>query len=88
MSKIQQPKLSGIEQAVNQAGSQSALAALLSSRFPHKRHITQQAISQWVNQGFVPIDRVKEVAHISGVPMLTLVSPEVRAVVDECLGRA
>ena len=85
MTKIQQPTLSGIEQAVAQAGSQSALAALLSSRFPHKRHITQQAISQWVNQGHVPLDRAKEVSSVSGVPMVALVSPEVRDLVQECV---
>lgn len=72
---------SGIDQAVRNVGSQAKLAALLRSRFPGKHHPSQQAISQWVRRGYVPLERAQEVAAIGNVPVRSLVSPAVRELV-------
>lgn len=72
------PTLTGIERAVAHAGSQSMLAQLLKSRFPGKRHPSQQAISNFVRAGCVPLERATEIAELTGVPVLDLVSPTIR----------
>lgn len=62
-------KTTGIEDAVAAVGSQDKLAAMLGC--------TQQAVSFWVRQGFVPNDRVHEVEQATGVPRLRLVDPKI-----------
>lgn len=75
-------QMTGIERAVQAAGSQMLLAIALKSRFPDKRHPSQQAVSQWVGQGYVPAARAKEVSTITGVPVTELLAPELRDLVS------
>ena len=70
--------MTGIERAVAKAGSQSMLAQLLKSRFPDKQHPSQQAVSNYVRAGCVPLERATEIAELTGVPVLDLVSPTIR----------
>lgn len=77
------PALTGIERAIMAAGTQAALAAQLSSRFPGTPHPSQQALSQWLRQGFVPRARAREIAAITGVPFQTLLSPALRELLNE-----
>lgn len=79
--KQHSPATPGIVTAVQLTGSQAALAEQLRSRYPHKPHPTQQAISQWVRQGFVPAARAKEIAAITGVAVAALLSPSLRDLV-------
>lgn len=76
------PPLSGIEQAVQAAGSQMILATQLKSRFQNKSHPTQQAVSHWVRQGFAPPERAREIAEITGVHYASLLAPKLRALLD------
>lgn len=74
--------LTGIDRAVFAAGSQAALATLLKSRSEGKDSISQQAVSQFVKQGYVPLERAKEVSAATGVPVADLVSPKVRELLN------
>ena len=78
MTTHPEPHPTGIERAVTFAGSQAALADLLQSRFPNKKAISQQAISQFVRQGYTPAARAREIAAITGVPVAELLSPALR----------
>lgn len=77
------PALTGIERAIIATGTQAALAAQLSSRFPGTPHPSQQAVSQWVRQGFVPKDRAKEIETITGVPFRELLAPALRELLSD-----
>lgn len=79
----QNPVLTGIELAVQAAGSQMILATQLTSRFQNKRHPTQQAVSQWVRQGFAPPDRAREIAELTGVHYASLLAPKLRALLAD-----
>jgi DNA-binding transcriptional regulator YdaS (Cro superfamily) len=68
MGKKKQP--TGIEQAVEKAATQKALADALG--------VTQQAVSRWLAQGFVPQDRAREIEMQFGVPRVALISPKLR----------
>lgn len=59
-----------VEQAVFAAGSQKAMATALG--------VTQQAVSAWLAQGFVPASRAKEIEVLYGVPRAELISPKLR----------
>lgn len=48
--------MTGMEKAVALVGSQRALAAALG--------VTQQAVWDWVNRGYAPIDRVHDILDI------------------------
>ena len=74
----------GIERAVAIVGSQAILAKLLSSRFPDVPHPSQQAISNWVRQGHVPLARAQEISALTKVPVADLVGPKMREIL---LGR-
>lgn len=65
---------SGITQAITTAGSQLKLAGALG--------VTQQAVSEWVRQGYVPPNRATEIEMQFGVPRTTLLSPKLRAMFD------
>lgn len=58
---------SGIEDAIDSAGSQEALAAAVGC--------TQQNVSWWKRQGFVPVEHVVAVEQASGVPRARLIKP-------------
>lgn len=60
-------EMSGIELAVQWAGSQSALA--------RKAGVSPQAVQQWVERGRVPPRRVPAVADITGIAA-DLLNPE------------
>lgn len=50
-----------IVRAIEAAGTQRNLAQTLG--------ITDQAVSQWVKDGCVPLNRIKEVSRVTGVPV-------------------
>ena len=60
---------SGIEQAIEVSGSQEALAQALGC--------TQQNVSFWKAQGYVPNLRTVEIEQTTGVPRALLVDPRV-----------
>jgi DNA-binding transcriptional regulator YdaS (Cro superfamily) len=59
--------MTGIQEAVSVAGTQRNLADLLG--------VTQQVVSYWVRQGYVPSARVVEVEQVTGVGRDRLVNP-------------
>lgn len=59
--------MTGILKAVQAAGSQRKLAADLK--------VSQQAVSQWVTRGYVPLDRALEIKQLYFVEVKDLVSP-------------
>lgn len=61
--------MSGIKEAVAEAGSMTALGEMLG--------VTQQAVSLWVAQGYVPLARAKQIASFTRIPEARLVSPEI-----------
>lgn len=67
-------ELNGVNKAISAAGSQLKLAAALG--------VTQQAVSEWLRQGYVPPDRATEIEMQFGVPRTTLLSPKLRAMFD------
>lgn len=60
--------LSGIAEAVSKAGSQSALARQLG--------VSQAAIWEWLQAGYVPLSRVTEVEALYGIARSRLVHPK------------
>lgn len=52
--------MDGIQQAIEKAGGQSALARAL--------RITPQAVQKWADRGRVPAERVLEIEGLTGVP--------------------
>jgi DNA-binding transcriptional regulator YdaS (Cro superfamily) len=67
-------ELPGIEQAINAAGSQYALAAMLGC--------TQQNVSFWKGQGYAPLARAVEIEQCTGVPRSKLINPKVIDLLD------
>jgi DNA-binding transcriptional regulator YdaS (Cro superfamily) len=64
----------GIADAVNTVGTQDKLAELLG--------VTQQAISNWVAQGWVPMRRAQEIEAQTGILRERLVNPRVLELVS------
>jgi hypothetical protein len=60
----------GIEKVIKEAGGQVALSKQLG--------VSQQAISIWHRQGWVPSSRLVEIEAQYGVPRLELVKPTVK----------
>ena len=60
--------MTGIEKAIKNCGSQAKLAELIGC--------TQQNVSFWLRQGFVPPDRVLEIEQVSGVGRTELINPK------------
>jgi len=60
--------MTGIEQAIYNAGGQSALARLLSC--------SQQNVGFWLKQGYCPAERVIEVEQATGVGRALLINPK------------
>lgn len=70
MTKNNFPTLVGVAAA----GSQQALALQLG--------VTQQAVSLWLQQGYVPLMRTLRLEMIYGISRQRLISPKVRCLVD------
>ena len=64
---------SGIEAAIRIAGSQTKLAKLVG--------VTQQNISVWLRQGYVPLLPAVKVEQATGVPRRKLLHPEIAVLV-------
>ena len=64
--------LSGIEQAIAAIGSQDKLAEALGC--------TQQVVSFWKAQGFVPTARIVEIEQLTGVCRTLLINPKLAEV--------
>ena len=77
----EQDKTTGIHLAVQWAGSQQGLAQLLRGR--GGKPVSQQAVSQWLAQGYAPLKRAHEIAALPGCPAgaLDLAPPDVRELV-------
>ncbi|CAB4122757.1 Putative bacterial antitoxin YdaS [uncultured Caudovirales phage] len=60
--------MTGIEKAITACGSQAKLAELIGC--------TQQNVSFWRRQGFVPPDRILEIEQASGVGRTELINPK------------
>lgn len=60
----------GIARAISAATSQKALGEALG--------VTQQVVSSWLAQGFVPAGRAAEIEHQFGVPRGELISPKIK----------
>lgn len=69
MTKPQIARPAGIDKAVELYGSQEKLA----DEFGVKR----QAVQQWVAKGYVPMERVKSLAELTGIDASELCNPKV-----------
>lgn len=63
----------GIASAVEKAGTQTKLAQELV--------VSQQAISQWIEQGWVPLRRAQQIEDRFGIARARLVNPKILALV-------
>lgn len=68
----------GIAAAIKAAESQAVLANTLG--------VTQQAVSAWLKQGWVPVDRAREIEMHYGVPRARLIDPRVMDAVSSETG--
>lgn len=60
--------MSGIALAVKRAGTQEKLGVRLG--------VSQQAISQWLGQGWVPVKRARLIEREFSIPSALLINPE------------
>lgn len=65
----------GIERAITQMGGQDKLA--------ERMGCTQQNVSAWKKNGYVPLVRAVEIEQLTGVPREHLISPRIREVVGQ-----
>lgn len=65
--------MTGIEQAIHDAGSEAKLAELLGC--------TQQAVNLWKQRGYVPAQRVDQIANAFRIERNALIDPAVLALV-------
>lgn len=65
---------SGIEQAIAVAGDRST--------FAHHLGVSVQAVSQWVQRGWVPLARALEIEELYAVPRVRLLKPELRMLAE------
>jgi DNA-binding transcriptional regulator YdaS (Cro superfamily) len=64
----------GIAQAIRAAGSQQKLAKRLG--------VSQQAISAWLERGWVPLRRAQEIETSLGISRAKLIDPRIADLVD------
>lgn len=64
----------GIQDAVKAAGTQVKLAEAL--------EVTQQSVSLWLSQGWVPLQRAKEIEERYGIPRIRLINPRIAEVLE------
>lgn len=72
MESQQQP--TGIAKAIDQAGGQGKLGERLG--------VSQQAISQWLVRGWVPVKRASVIEREFAIPRASLVNPELLQLVN------
>lgn len=65
----------GIERAIMQAGGQDKLA--------ERMGCTQQNVSAWKKNGYVPLVRAVEIEQLTGVPREDLISPRIKEVIGQ-----
>lgn len=58
---------SGVERAIKAKGGQEPLGEACG--------VTQQAVSLWLHQGYVPWERVHKVSEVTGIPRRELCDP-------------
>ncbi len=68
------PLKTGIADAVQQVGTQEALAEQLG--------VSQQAVSIWLRRGWVPLRRAQEIEALTGVGRARLINPRIADLVD------
>lgn len=64
-----QNSATGIAAAVEIAGTQAKLAQQLG--------VSQQAVSQWIDQGWVPLRRAEQIEGLFTIPRSRLLDPEI-----------
>lgn len=64
----------GIEQAIAAVGSQMALATAVGC--------TQQNVSFWKRQGFVPVEHLVVVEQSTGIPRARLINPRISEILS------
>lgn len=69
--------MTGIQKVVAVAGSQVAIA--------HAVGVTEQAISKWARQGWVPKRRAQELEALYGVSRVELMDPKLRDLVSDAV---
>jgi DNA-binding transcriptional regulator YdaS (Cro superfamily) len=62
--------MTGIQEACDKLEGQNILAERLG--------VSAQAVSSWVIRGYVPLERVPEVAELTGVERVRLCDPRIR----------
>lgn len=67
-------KLTGIQQVVKKMGNQTELAKLLG--------VSQQVVSKWERQGFVPVRRALEIEAQFGIHRHRLINPRLSDLID------
>jgi hypothetical protein len=75
----------GITRASRIAGGQAALAKKLNAGARGgRKHVSQQAISQWIRQGYVPTDRAIEISECVNcrVKPVELVDPKLAQIMN------
>lgn len=60
--------MTGIEEAIYAAGSQTKLAKMLGC--------TQQNVGFWLRQGYCPAERIIEVEQATGISRMRLINPK------------
>jgi DNA-binding transcriptional regulator YdaS (Cro superfamily) len=68
--------MSAIQRAVAMAGSQVKLAERLG--------VSQPAVSSWIRDGYVPIERAAQIENQFGIPATTLVDPTIVNLLGKC----
>jgi len=64
-----------IQKAIHSIGGQERVASLF--------HVSQQAVSLWSTQGHAPMMKAKALSEVSGVDWRELISPEIKALMEE-----
>lgn len=67
-------KMTGIQQVVKEMGNQTELAKLLG--------VSQQVVSKWERQGFVPVRRALEIEAQFGIHRHRLINPRLSDLID------
>jgi len=64
----------GIDKAVRSAGGAASLAAKLG--------VSHQAVYQWIQNGWVPLERAMQLEKLYDIPRAELLSPRLAALVE------